>query len=792
MTAVEFVRSRGTGSSSSSDTPSLRSLFLLLFGVAAAYGVAIFSGLYFLGLQQSHALQASATPLRQELVQLSSARIELGELVSQALALKVADKEAARELIDTLGTLELENAAIRAQRRLALQASLRSALSRMARPESALPIRMRELSAAVLLDDERLLLEARSALLDARTEMAAVTREFELLALQEVQRREALLEERIEGGIELLGIASLVGGLLLIGILSLLQRRVLSPLGELSGAIQSVEAGDLEQHLEPATTDELGQLALMFNRMSETLRMRATLEAEQRLAMTEDLQRSEDLFAEVLRRASELIVVLGPDQRILFRGPTWSRIAQLPCETAGERFTDLMPADQREDIDNAIRSAQIRSESTLRLALPLEDTSMGTFEFVFSRLDPSSGRTLAVGRDITQVLADEAERQHRSRLEAIGQITGGVAHDFNNLLLVIRGNLELLGDILKRDRARSEPDRELLEALEATDRAAGLTNSLLAYARKQTLKAEPVDLQALLEDLGRWIRRVLTPKINLIVEPPSSTLLIKVDKGQLETAVLNLAINARDAMPQGGKLTLSARRIDDPSLLRSEGDTVVQGVELSVVDTGAGMSESLVAQIFEPFFTTKGLGNGSGLGLSMVQGFVQQSGGTVTVDSTLGVGTAFNLRFPGFADMSAASELEGDTDPIGEARRTPSRRILLVEDESGVRRIVDDMLRSLGFSVHAVASAEEAVAYVTAGAPAPCELVLSDVLLAGGMDGVELSDHLAATHPSLPVLLTSGHPKETLANAPSTQRQLLMKPYERRELQKAIEQALAG
>lgn len=773
-------------------TPSLRSLFIILFSVIGAYGIAVYSGIYFLGLQQSQALQASAAPLRQELVQLSSAQVALTNLVNRALSLDDGDKDAAQSLIDTLGALELENAAIQAQRRLALQAALREALSRMARPESALPIRIRELCAAILLGDANKLIEVRGSLLDARSELISVTREFELLALQELQRREELLEERIQSGIQLLGIASLAGGLLLIGILSVLRRRVLDPIDELQQAITSVQSGDLEQQLDPARTDELGRLALMFNRMSETLRMRAALEAEQRQAITEDLKRSEHLFAEVLHRASELIVVLDSQQQVMFLGPTWSRIANLSDEPTGKQLANLLPEEHHDAIEDAVHGAQLDGESTLRLTLDLEDGETRAFDFVFSRLDTSSGRTLAVGRDITRVLAVEAKRQHTSRLEAIGQVTGGVAHDFNNLLLVMRGNLELLDVKTRGPISDGRPHSELQEAMDAIDRAAALTSSLLAYSRKQKLKAEPVDLQMLLNGLGSWVRRVLTPRINLEVEC-STALLINVDRAQLENAILNLAINARDAMPDGGNLTLKAERVEDIRGTHSETPSHADYVELSVRDTGTGMSEDVIARAFEPFFTTKELGNGSGLGLSMVQGFVQQSGGSVSIDSTAGQGTTFCLRFPGFAGAATALPALSIPDAAPNTKAAPPARILVVEDEDGVRRIAVNMLASLGYTVHAVSTAEEALAYIGDETTAPCELVFSDVLLAGGMDGAELGRRLARTHPSLPVLLTSGHPREALARHRGlAQFGLLMKPYDRNELRSAIELAMAA
>jgi CheY-like chemotaxis protein len=301
-----------------------------------------------------------------------------------------------------------------------------------------------------------------------------------------------------------------------------------------------------------------------------------------------------------------------------------------------------------------------------------------------------------------------------------------------------------------------------------------------------------VDLQMLLKSLGSWVRRVLTPRINLEVEC-STPLLINVDRAQLENALLNLAINARDAMPDGGNLTLKAERVADTRATHCDTQSIADDVELSVRDTGTGMSEDVIARAFEPFFTTKELGNGSGLGLSMVQGFVQQSGGSVSIDSAAGRGTTFCLRFPGFAGTSTTPPALATHGAAPNTKAAPPARILVVEDEDGVRRIAVNMLTSLGYTVHAVSTAEEALAFIGNETTAPCELVFSDVLLAGGMDGAELGIRLAETHPFLPVLLTSGHPRESLArHRGPNQLGLLMKPYDRSELRSAIEQAIAA
>ena len=367
----------------------------------------------------------------------------------------------------------------------------------------------------------------------------------------------------------------------------------------------------------------------------------------------------------------------------------------------------------------------------------------------------------------------EEQLSHAQRLEAIGQLTGGIAHDFNNLLTVISGNLQILEDELA-DR----PDaREIVgNALRAVGRGADLTRKLLAFARRQRLTPRACDPHKLLDELGTMLRRTLGEGVQLTIHALAGIAPVFVDPSQLDTALLNLALNSRDAMPRGGRLTIEAeeRRVADDAAnaeLKS-GRYVV----FSVRDTGLGMEPEVLARAFEPFFTTKEHAKGNGLGLSMVYGFVKQSGGHVHVESQLGYGTCVELHLPAAEATESREEAPRATSPV-----RGKEAILVVEDEDEVREIAVAFLRSLGYSVLATPRAEAALEILAAHDE--IALLFSDVALGAGMDGVELAGRARHLRPALGVLLTSGHEH---SNPVASAFRLLPKPYRREELSAAV------
>ena len=368
----------------------------------------------------------------------------------------------------------------------------------------------------------------------------------------------------------------------------------------------------------------------------------------------------------------------------------------------------------------------------------------------------------------------EEQLSHAQRLEAVGQLTGGIAHDFNNLLTVISGNLQILeGELTDRPQARDV----ISSALRAVGRGAELTRKLLAFAGRQRLMPSACDPRRLLSDLDGMLKRTLGETVMLETACPEDTPAVFADPGQLEAALVNLAINARDAMPRGGHLSITAQKRHHRDFSADgelkPGDYVV----FTVKDSGFGMPAEVLARAFEPFFTTKDHGKGSGLGLSMVYGFVKQSEGHLTAESQLGYGTSIELHLP-----VAKSALKKNTDSAPNFNDRGNETILVVEDEADVRGIAIAFLRAAGYAVLAADNADAALALV-ANEPA-IALVFSDVVLGSGMSGIELAQEARRRRPGLSVLLTSGYEHAALDGEgnKAEEFQLLQKPYTRENL----------
>jgi signal transduction histidine kinase/ActR/RegA family two-component response regulator len=390
----------------------------------------------------------------------------------------------------------------------------------------------------------------------------------------------------------------------------------------------------------------------------------------------------------------------------------------------------------------------------------------------------------ATGRDISERLAAEERLRHAQKMEALGQLTGGIAHDFNNLLTIVLGNSELLAEALTQYpklRALAEMIRE------SADRGAALTSHLLAFARRQPLAPRKVDLNELIANLSDLLRRTLGEHIQIEFSKPRDLWPARIDPMQMESALLNLAINARDAMPGGGRLLIETGNV----LLEETSADLQQElpdgryVLLTVSDSGSGMVLEVARKAFEPFFTTKGPGRGSGLGLSMVYGFVKQSGGHVKLYSEPGHGTAVRLYLP------CATEADSwqPQAPLLGAPQGGDESILLVEDDPQVRANAEQMLRSLGYRVQAASNAHDALGLLGAGLRV--DLLFTDIIMPGGLDGQQLAETCRRLYPKLKILFTSGYSENALAfSASANAIQLLSKPYRRRDLAAKIRAAL--
>ncbi|CAO3436230.1 ATP-binding protein [Azospirillum doebereinerae] len=381
-----------------------------------------------------------------------------------------------------------------------------------------------------------------------------------------------------------------------------------------------------------------------------------------------------------------------------------------------------------------------------------------------------------------ELRAEMAERQRveetlrqAQKIEAIGQLTGGVAHDFNNLLMVISGGLEMLDR--QTDPARR---RRIMDGMQqATQRGAGLTRQLLTFSRRQSLKPETVDLKRQIGAMRELLHRSLRGDVDVNLAFDEDLWPIDVDPGELELAVLNLAVNARDAMPHGGTITVTARNVADQ-------DGFARGcVRLAVSDTGTGMTPEVRDRVFEPFFTTKDVGKGSGLGLAQVHGFASQSGGRVSIESGLGQGTSVILLLPRSSAPAAPlgnhlNELNVEKDHFPHLGT-----VLLVEDDDEVASLVGEMLGQVGYEVTRVASAIGALGALADDRK--IDIVFSDIMMPGGMNGIELAHEIRARRAKLPILLTSGRADAFKIDADKAGMRILPKPYRMEELASILE-----
>jgi len=388
------------------------------------------------------------------------------------------------------------------------------------------------------------------------------------------------------------------------------------------------------------------------------------------------------------------------------------------------------------------------------------------------------GGVVSLITDLTERRTIETQLQHALRLDMLGRLTGGVAHDFHNHLGTIVGTLGLLQSQTGLDDTGRA---QLARVQRAAERATALTRRLLAFARRQPLQAEHVAIDSMVEEMADLIEYSAGAQVQVQLRLESGDAVLHLDRGQLENALLNLVINSSAAMPAGGHLTVSTRRE------RAEGDWPHDDAVISVADTGCGIPEALLDKVFEPFFTTKhggdngSGGEGSGLGLSIVHGFVHQSGGRVAIASRVGLGTTVSLRFP-LAEAESRGATPALPPPPDAASEVAGWEILLVDDDEAFRATVSDMLRSLGCEVQAVGSPDEALALLE-GAPHLPDLMLSDVRLGPEADGRRLAREVRQAWPELPIGLMSGVPREALENPQlRIEWPFLLKPFSRSQL----------
>lgn len=505
------------------------------------------------------------------------------------------------------------------------------------------------------------------------------------------------------------------------------------------------------------------------------------------------LRRSEQYYRSLIENVRDVVGVLSPDATVTYVSPASRRVLGLePEELVGTNAFDRIHPEDLTVVQNAFQTTLADPEQTVSMSYRVRhnDGSWRHAEAIGAGLLDEgilSGAVL-VFRDVTlRVQADEQLRQSQ-KMEAVGQLTGGIAHDFNNLLTIIIGNLELLEGL----GAGNPPALARIQAgIEAAERGAALTQQLLAFSRRQPLQAEMLDLNKLVTGMSDLLRRTLGATIEIEVVTAGGLWRTKADRTQVENALLNLAVNARDAMPDGGKLTIETANVrldDDYAALKGE-VTAGQYVLLAVTDTGVGMPAEIAQHAFEPFFTTKEVGKGTGLGLSMVYGFLKQSGGHAQIYSEIGVGTTIKLYLP-------KSSETGDEKPIiraiGEQRAAPGEAVLVVEDDVQVSRVAVDILKSRGYRVLLAPDAPKALDILATDER--IDLLFTDVILPGEINGVELARKVAASRPGLRVLFTSGYTENAIVHHGRLDEGvcLLSKPYRAEELASKVRQVIDG
>ena len=499
---------------------------------------------------------------------------------------------------------------------------------------------------------------------------------------------------------------------------------------------------------------------------------------------------------QIWRLSTDLMLVADFQARIMGVNPAWTAmLGWRPDELTG---MDLLGLVHPDDVASTLREVGklAQGHTTLRFENRYRDRA-GKYRWLSWTAVPEGDMLHAVGRDVqaekeaaAMLRSTEAALRQSQKMEAVGQLTGGIAHDFNNLLTGIGGSLELLRKRMAQGRA-SEVDRFIDAAMGATRRAAALTHRLLAFSRQQTLDPQPTDVNRLMGGMEELIRRSVGPGVAVEVVGAAGLWPTLIDAPQLETALLNLCINARDAMPDGGRLTIETAntRLD----ARMAGARELEAgdyVALNVTDTGTGMTPEVMARAFDPFFTTKPIGQGTGLGLSMIYGFVRQSGGQVRIYSERGHGTTLCLYLPRHHGLAA---------PLGDRPVTPEpeaqgrgRPVLVVDDEDTVRMLVKEVLSTQGYDVTEAADAAAALR-ILAG-DAPIALLVTDVGLPGGTNGRQLADAARLARPGLPVLFITGYAETALLErgqlAPDMH--IMTKPFDMDILAARVAQLLPG
>ncbi|KQT54062.1 histidine kinase [Methylobacterium sp. Leaf456] len=528
--------------------------------------------------------------------------------------------------------------------------------------------------------------------------------------------------------------------------------------------VHAMRIGEPEQH----------RVAILFNDITQRRRDETRL-----LATAEESSTERDL---VWRASRDLLVVCGVDGHFRKANAAWTGMLGWEVdEVVGARFDAFVHPDDRGTASQAferVSGGDLLDDVDVRVR-----TRQGDYRWLSWNAIPTGDHFYAAGRDVTERRALEEQLRQSQKLEAVGQLTGGVAHDFNNLLTVIKSST----DLLKRPDLAEERRLRYVGAISDTvDRAAKLTGQLLAFARRQALRPETFAADRAVAALADMVGTLTGSRIHVELDLPGETpqeLHVNADLSQFDTALVNLAVNARDAMDGEGRLRIGLRRTTQIPAVRAHPPQRGDFVAVSISDTGSGIAPRNLERIFEPFFTTKVIGQGTGLGLSQVFGFAKQSGGEIAVASVLGKGTTFTLYLPRVVAAKAA-EPAPEPEALADGHGTC---VLVVEDNLDVGAFAQQALRELGYSTVWATDAAKALAEMER-VPFRFEVVFSDVVMPG-MNGVELANEIRRRRPDLPVVLASGY-SDVLAAEGTHGFDLLSKPYSVTDLSRVLRRAV--
>ncbi len=570
----------------------------------------------------------------------------------------------------------------------------------------------------------------------------------------------------------------------LLGLRWFIQTRVVQPLKGLSERMESITDEHPELNFGPvARQDEIGSLNREFQSMLDRLKKSQWMQREAVDALTRSLDEA---------RRSEALAKLGTyiwdweAQKMESCSDEFARMRGMTVEEVLKTFTNpetdmesFHPDDRARYEAAEILAIENESELSIEYRIQTKNGDVIHVREVCEYFRDESGQVVkshGFTQDITGQVELEEKLRQVGKLEAIGQLSGGIAHDFNNMLVVILGNIELATMNLENDPSSL---KWLNAATHAALRSKDLTEHLLSFARQQPLAIKPVNATHLITEMNDMLNRTLGGNVNITISA-NDNISCLTDETQLENALLNLAINARDAMPDGGHLDIGLDKFvqtdDSPVSIEDlkAGDYII----IQMVDSGIGMDSTTLSKAFDPFFTTKKAGEGTGLGLSSVHGFVKQTGGHLTIESQVGKGTTVSLFLP------AASKNDADAVESHVLKRSGSGElVLVVEDEIAVAAMAEQMLKKLGYACHITKTAEEAIDYL--GGTGKVDYLFSDVVLPGDLNGIDVATYASQQQPDTRILMTSGYPKHI---ADVSNYHLLRKPYSLSDLSNAMDE----